>query len=198
MLIHDLVCLILWESVIGVGTGEQNTQCTIYEYRRAPFLNVTSIGTGSSRGRSECFEACEKDDNCTDIIIDSNSNSNEDIKCYINNGTGTMTMNFIHNVEALRKGTDLDENLDSSGCPALFSPLPYNGTRNGCYHIPPDFATNSLIFAAAEAACQELNCRGHLVQTETLEVTEILFDIVLNSEHNIHPDMSVTRDAVSF
>ena len=174
MLIHGFVCLILWESVIGVGTGEQNTQCTIYkQYHRAPCLNVTRVGTGSTRGRSECFEACAQDDNCTDIILDINSNSDEDINCYINNGTGTMTLNSTHNIEAFRKGTNLDENLDPSGCPALFSPLPYNGTRNGCYHVPPDFATNLLTFAAAEAACQALNCRGHLVQTETIEVTEI-------------------------
>ena len=174
MLIHSFFCLILWESVIGVGTGGQNTQCTIYKkYRRAPCLNVTRVETGSTRGRSECFEACAQDDNCTEIIMDRNSNSDEDINCYINNGTGTMTMNSTHSVEAFRKGTDLDENLDPSGCPASFSPLPYNGSRTGCYHVPADFETNLLTFEAAEAACQELNCRAHLLQTETLAVNQI-------------------------
>ena len=134
--------------------GKLNTQCTIYkQYHRAPCLNVTRVGTGSTRGRSECFEVCEKDENCTDIIIYRNSNSDEDIYCYINDGTRTMTLNFTHNVEAFRKGTNLDENLDPSGCPALFWPLPYSGTWNGCYHIPSDFGKALLTFEAAETAC---------------------------------------------
>ena len=165
-------CFILYISVAFDTDAESgDSQCIIYkEYRRFPCLNVARVDLGSAGRMSECFKACDLDNNCTDIVIEMISNSDENINCYLNNGTGTLSLNSTHKVEAFGKGTSLDENLDPSGCPASFSPLPYNGTRDGCYHIPLDFATNSRTFAAAEEACQALHCRSHLIQTETIEV----------------------------
>ena len=100
----------------------------------------------------------------------SSNSDDDDINCYINNGTGNVSLCFVQNTESFRKGNNQTVTKDPSGCPASFSPLPCDGTIGGCYHVPPDFTTSRLSFEAADASCQALNSRAHVVHTETLEV----------------------------
>ena len=154
-------------------TGDSDTQCSIYkEYHCIPPFNVTPVELDSTTSMHECIQACNEDENCTDFVIQRrNSNSDDDdISCYINNGTGNVSLCFVQNTESFRKGNNVNLKQDPSGCPASFSPLPCDGTCEGCYHVPPDFTTSRLSFEAADASCQALNSRAHVVHTETLEV----------------------------
>ena len=152
-----------------------DSQCSIYtEYHYIPPFNVTLVELGSTSSMYDCIQACNEDENCTDFVIQRrNSNSDDDdINCYVNNGTGNLSLCFVPNTESFRKRDNLHDKQDPSGCPTSFSPLPCDGTRGGCYHVPPDFTARRLSFEAAEAACQRLNSRAHVVHTETLEVTQ--------------------------
>ena len=63
------------------------------------YFKVTRIHLNSSSGLYNCLEACDKDRNCTHVMVE----KLEDVKCYIQNGTGNYTLKSGPNVSVLHK-----------------------------------------------------------------------------------------------
>ena len=80
----------------------------------------------------------------------------EQVECYINNGTGSVTLDSSTEVK-----------VKEEHCPCGFRGLVVSG---GCYR----FETTRLKWNDAEAACQALDLRAHLASLETQGVKQIL------------------------
>ena len=114
----------------------------------------TKLDLSPYSGIQECLEVCNNDDNCDAIGIKPKSDS-EQIDCYINNGTGSVTLDSTYEVKVKEKHR-----------PCKFTRLESFGI---CYKMK----TTARNWNDAEGTCQALDRRAHLVSLETQEVSGV-------------------------
>ena len=89
----------------------------------------TKLALNPYSGIQECLEACNKDDNCDAIGIKPIQGSDQ-VECYVNNGTGSMTLDSTVEVKVKHRARCV-------GCPSGFTGL---GSFGGCYRMEKEFS----------------------------------------------------------
>ena len=110
------------------------------------------------KGIKECFEVCDQDRKCEAFAVREFSGH---AHCFIEDPTGNMTLTSRPGAVIMVKSS---VNKCREECPAEFITL---GLTGGCYYPILDKIHN---WRAAEAACQELHQRAHLVSVNSPEV----------------------------
>ena len=115
-------------------------------------------------GNQECLEACNNDKQCEAIAMTYIGNSDL-VECYVRNGTGHEDINS--NVEVGVKDPKPSANNEDmpATCPSNFVTSLESST--GCYYLA---VTDWRKWYEAEAECQRLDWRAHLISLDSDEV----------------------------
>ena len=142
--------------------------------------NFTKLDIKPYSGIRECIEACNIDENCYAFGVKSTMKSDDQVDCYINNGTGPEVLDagveimvkFGKHLPDIKKCTMLEdimtknivENTPKNKCPGSFVMLE---NLTGCYHPA---VNEHVTWQEAEDACQNLDSRAHLISFDSPEV----------------------------
>ena len=104
-----------------------------------------------------CIEACSKDKKCGAFALGDEENR---IECFLEDPSGSV-LESIPNLSIMVKSS---VNKCREDCPSDFLTL---GLTGGCYYPVLD---QTLNWEDAEAACQKLDDRAHLISLDNQEV----------------------------
>ena len=75
----------------------------IHKHHAKYYTNITRIQLNASSGLYNCVEACDKDRNCTAVLVEKLASKQDGINCYIQNGLGNRTLKSGPDVQVLHK-----------------------------------------------------------------------------------------------
>ena len=75
----------------------------IHKHHAKYYTNITRIQLNASSGLYNCLETCDKDRNCTAVLVEKLASKQNGINCYIQNGLGNRTLRSGPDVQVLYK-----------------------------------------------------------------------------------------------